>query len=73
MGDIKQDISVNDRSFQDKNKNYFLKKRVIWCHKGHRRLDYLAIIIERWFTKIGRNTDDLEMMTHMLSNLPEEY
>ena len=42
---------------------------VRWCHKGPKRLDNRTRIIESRFQKIGFIIDDIEMKTHILSNL----
>ena len=57
MGEVKHKISANYRSVQDKKTQEICKKRLGLYHKGHIRLDYLARVIERRFTKIRRYSD----------------
>ena len=47
MGDVKQEITVNDRSFQYNTTQEICKNQVRWCHKGPRIMYYLDRIIER--------------------------
>ena len=73
MGNIEQEISAIGRSVQDRTTQEIRKKRVGWCHKVPRRLDYWARIIERWFTKNRSYYWWCGNYDHVLSNLPEEY
>ena len=49
------------------------KERVRWCHKEPIILDYWSRTIERQLKNLGVKIYDVEIMTHILPNLPEEY
>ena len=73
MGELKQEIPTNHRSVQDKTIQEIWKNEL----DGVTRDPEDCITDLEWLIwdlqKLGVIVDDDEMMTHILSSLPEEY
>ena len=73
MEKIEQGILANERSIQDKITEEIRKTRVRLCQKNPEDWITQLELLRDNLRKLGVIIDDVKMMTHILSNLTEEY